>query len=100
MPVLTLTSSMLFATRLLKAASPKLDGFPLHVAELKQAPPPSTKIMRSSEVPRLTPMPVEEPSRQRAWVKGTHVHTPALRPVIGVVSDATSLVAESIVPES
>src|SRR5277367_3196887 len=52
--------------------------------------------MRLFDVPRLTPKPVEEPSRQRAPSTGTQVHVFAVRPVIGALSGA----AASLAPDS
>ena len=47
------------------------DGFAVHVSALKQAPPPSRKIISLSDALfALTPNPVVDPSRQIAALNG------------------------------
>src|SRR5215813_2178508 len=70
-------------SRAVKSAAEKLDGLPAQVVALKHAPPPWRKTISLSESePRLMAMPIDEPSRHFASVKGTQVHLFACSPVM------------------
>jgi hypothetical protein len=66
-----------------KLAASKCDGLFWQVSWLKQAPPPSRKIITLVEAGlRLMPTPVAEPSRQCASGKSTQVHCSVGSPVM------------------
>jgi hypothetical protein len=79
---------------------PNVDGLVPHVVVLKQAPPPSRKIISLFDVVAAgsTPMPVELPSRHCVPAMSTHVHDPGVVPVIGAPGVNTTVPAS--VPES
>src|SRR4029077_12578169 len=84
-------------TQALNPASENDDAFPEQVSALKQAPPPSRKIIRFLGLGfTLTPMPGAEPSRHIAPSMGTNCQVLAGKPMIGVLSIGAASAAVSL----